>query len=379
LFLELLHKLVTKTYCNANRIHIILDNYGIHSSLQVQLALQSEAAQKLQLHFLPPYCPDHNRIERIWKDLHDNVTRNHRCETMEQLMSEVRAYLAARNRSRRHTYARARVQGSAVGHADRVTIVHHPDVRRMLMLMRAQTEAARAVGYLTAASLDHARHARKADVRHVHELPLGLLTPIFKAWATELAQEVTSLGVQVHGGMGYIEDTGAAQHLRDARIATIYEGTTGIQAKDLVERKVLADGGRAARALLAEISSPQIEPAAESALGRIQKVLRDGVNATTAALDWVLQHATTEAHAASAVGVNLTLLFGTVLGGWQSSRAADAAQRRLQDGVGDPAFNRAKIATAQFYAEHVMPRAHALARTIVTGSSSIMALDEDQF
>jgi transposase len=108
LFLELLHKLATKTYSDAKQIHVILDNYGIHDSLQVRLALKSEAAQKLKLHFLPPYCPDHNRIERIWKDLHDNVTRNHRCATMEELMAEVRSYLAARNQSGRHKYPRAK-------------------------------------------------------------------------------------------------------------------------------------------------------------------------------------------------------------------------------------------------------------------------------
>jgi transposase len=107
--LELLHKLATKVYPNAKRIHVVLDNYGIHDSLQVRLALKSPAAEKLELHFLPPYCPDHNRIERIWKDLHDNVTRNHRCTTMEELMAEVRSYLAARNRRGRHTYARAKV------------------------------------------------------------------------------------------------------------------------------------------------------------------------------------------------------------------------------------------------------------------------------
>jgi transposase len=109
LFLRLLHKLATKTYPHARRIHIILDNYGIHDSLQVRLALKSDVAQKLKLHFLPPYCPDHNRIERVWKDLHDNVTRNHRCEGMEELMIEVRAYLAARNRCGRHTYPRLKV------------------------------------------------------------------------------------------------------------------------------------------------------------------------------------------------------------------------------------------------------------------------------
>jgi transposase len=108
LFLELLHKLATKTYSKAKRIHIILDNYGIHDSLQVRLALKSEAAQKLNLHFLPPYCPDHNRIEHIWKDLHDNVTRNHRCATMKELMDDVRGYLSTRNRCGRHTYARAK-------------------------------------------------------------------------------------------------------------------------------------------------------------------------------------------------------------------------------------------------------------------------------
>ncbi len=109
LFLELLHTLATKVYPNAKRIHLILDNYGIHDSLQVRLALKSAAAEKLELHFLPPYCPDHNRIERIWKDLHDNVTRNHRCTTMDELMADVRSYLAARNRRGRHTYARTKV------------------------------------------------------------------------------------------------------------------------------------------------------------------------------------------------------------------------------------------------------------------------------
>jgi acyl-CoA dehydrogenase len=277
-------------------------------------------------------------------------------------------------------YARDRVQGSAPGKDGRVTIIHHPDVRRMLMLMRSQTEAMRAVAYLTAAALDQSHSAPDAAERARFQTRVDLLTPVVKAWSTEVAQEVTTLGVQVHGGMGYIEETGAAQFFRDGRIITIYEGTTGIQANDLVGRKIVRDGGQAMRDLLTDIETVEsaLDSAGEACAG-IKGALSEGRVALARATDWLLETHPNDVHAAGSAAVNLLMLMGTVVGGWQMARAALAAHAKLESNEGDAKFYQSKLITARFYAEHVLPRSGSYLAAVLAGSESIMALDDEYF
>ncbi len=285
-----------------------------------------------------------------------------------------RAYQQAVNHSK------DRIQGSAPGHDGRVAIIHHPDVRRMLMLMRALTEAMRAVSHVTAATLDLAYRVENADERARQKQRMELLTPVAKAWCTEIAQEVTTLGLQVHGGMGYIEETGCAQFFRDGRIITIYEGTTGIQANDLVGRKLLYDGGAGMRALLDELEEFEAElDGSGDAFANLRKEFSQGRDALATATSWLLDAAPNDPHAAGAAAVNLLMLMGTVLGGWQMARAALAAQRKLDQGDKGATFYRTKLTTSLFYAEHVMPRTHGYLNAVLAGSEQIMALSEEQF
>jgi hypothetical protein len=281
-------------------------------------------------------------------------------------------------------YARERVQGRPVGleqPARTGPIIEHPDIRRMLMSMRAYTEAMRAVGYVTAAAIDQARHAPDAVERRTHQAFVDLMIPIVKGWCTETAQDVTYLGVQVHGGMGFIEETGAAQHYRDARIITIYEGTTGIQAQDLVGRKTARDGGEAANRVAAEIDKVAAHLAShgDPALNAIGLRLAAATAALQNAIGWVLANYASQPRAALAASVPYLMLWGVVAGGWQMARAASIAVTRLTNGDGDPSFLRAKIATARYYAESILPMADAHAQAIVTGSASVLALPADQF
>jgi len=286
-----------------------------------------------------------------------------------------RAYQQALN------YAKERVQGHANGTEGRVTIIHHADVRRMLMLMKAGTEAMRALCYVTAASLDCARRAESADVREQQQMRFALLTPVVKAWCTELGQELCSLGIQVHGGMGYIEETGAAQYLRDARITTIYEGTTGIQAQDLVGRKVLRDEGRGVRNLLRDMHDVAEDLAAvhHDNLGDFSRHYRQALQDLEQATTWLLDNCPSDADAPGSAAFNYTMLMGTVCGGWQMGRAALAANRKLADAAGDGGFHGTKLTTARFYAEHFLPRTRAYLQSVLAGSNSIMALGADQF
>ncbi|HHW76342.1 MAG TPA: acyl-CoA dehydrogenase [Xanthomonadaceae bacterium] len=285
-----------------------------------------------------------------------------------------RAYQAARE------YAKDRVQGRPVGvkSGDRVTIIHHPDVRRMLLTMKAQNEAMRALTYTVAAHMDLARHHPDAATRAIHQARVDLLIPVAKGWCTEIGIEIASLGVQVHGGMGFVEETGACQHLRDSRITTIYEGTTGIQAADLAGRKLNMDRGAAMRALIADIEATVAElgHVAGDDLATIRDHLRDGSRALAEATDWML--GARDADSVMAVSVDYLMLAGYVCGGWQLARAARVAQAKLTTGQ-DPVFHEAKLITARFYAEHVLPRAGALLRSVRSGGASIMALTEEQF
>ncbi len=277
------------------------------------------------------------------------------------------------------TYAKERVQGEAAGVKGRVTIIHHPDVRRMLLVMKSLIEAMRATAGTTAAVVDAAHHSADAQERAAAGSRAALLTPIVKAWLTEVAQELTCLGVQIHGGMGFVEETGAAQHMRDARILTIYEGTTGIQANDLVGRKILYDEGKAIGELLREMRSLDGELAAVDDFAIIRSALSGGIEDLEAAVKQLIASAPGDQNAPGAASVNLLMLAGTVIGGWQMARAALAARKRLADDDPDAAFLEAKIMTAKFYAAHILPRASAYRQAAVSGSDVIMAMPEDSF
>jgi len=264
--------------------------------------------------------------------------------------------------------ANDRVQGG-------VPIIQHPDVRRMLLEMKSVTEAMRAVAYYAQAHLDKASHSADEAVRQQSQAMVELLTPVVKGWSTEQSQVLTSLGVQIHGGSGYVEETGAAQHMRDARITTIYEGTTGIQAGDLAGRKILRDGGAAITAFIEEMSGvlPALEGNDELAVIREQfavalENLKDSVAFLLANPD-----------AAGSVSFNLLMLAGTVIGGWQMARAAVVAAEKLAAGNGDSEFLQAKIVTAKFYAEQILPRAQSYAASVAMGNGSTLDLTEEQF
>src|SRR5579864_2342643 len=292
--------------------------------------------------------------------------------------------LSERACQRAVAFARERVQGRPVGAEKQVKtapIIDHPDIRRMLMVMRASTEAMRAVGYVTAAAIDNARHAPEPAVRAGHQAFVDLMIPVVKGWCTETAQEVTYLGVQVHGGMGFIEETGAAQYYRDARIITIYEGTTGIQANDLIGRKTARDGGKVALTVVAQMRALDAElgeqPGAEFAA--IRRGLADAVAALETAIEWVVRTYGADSRAAHAASVPYLKLWGLTAGGWQMARAALVSAHRLSGGEGDSDFYRAKITTARFYADYHLPQAVALKHAILTAGESVFALADEQF
>ncbi len=278
-------------------------------------------------------------------------------------------------------FARERVQGVDVTDPEhhQATIIHHPDVRRMLMFQRAKTEAARLLTYHTAARMDLARCHPDASVRAAAQARVDLLTPVVKGWGTEVGFEVSDLGVQVHGGTGYIEETGAAQHLRDARIARIYEGTNGIQAIDLVSRKVLRDKGAAVDVLTDEMRATQtaLAGATDDSLTGLAPALARAVDDLEASTAWLLDH--TSPQDAQGAATPYAMLFGLAAGGWLMMQAALEANRRLEAGAGNPAQWKAKIGTARFFADAVLPFTGAHRAAVTAGSASLMALEEDWF
>jgi alkylation response protein AidB-like acyl-CoA dehydrogenase len=274
-------------------------------------------------------------------------------------------------------YARERVQGRDLAGGASVPIIRHPDVRRMLMLMKSQTEAMRALAYVVAAALDVAARHPDAKVREQNQAFVDLMIPVVKGWSTETGIEVASLGVQVHGGMGFIEETGAAQHLRDARITTIYEGTTGIQANDLVGRKIAREGGATAKAWLAHLKAfdAELGKSADADVKAIRASLAAGAAAVSDCVDYIVANAGKDVLATFAGAVPFLKLMGIVAGGWQMARAALAAQEGKSGG--DRAFCEAKLATARFYADQVLVQAGALRDTVVKGAGAVMAVPEE--
>jgi alkylation response protein AidB-like acyl-CoA dehydrogenase len=289
--------------------------------------------------------------------------------------------LSERAYQRALAYAKDRVQGRVAGEEGRASIIRHADVRRMLLTMKAYIEAMRSIAYVTAADLDLSRHHPDAATRARHHSRVELMTPVVKGWSTEMGQVLTSLAVQVHGGMGYVEETGVAQHMRDARITTIYEGTTGIQANDLVGRKILRDGGESLKLLVAELRAFEAELAPVADLAVIARALAEGRQAIEGAGAWLGANHARHPAAPGAASYHMLMLLGTVTGGWQLARAALIARERLAAGAGGPDrdFYQAKIVTAKFYAEQFLPLAAAHLRAIQAGPDSLMALTDDQF
>jgi alkylation response protein AidB-like acyl-CoA dehydrogenase len=288
--------------------------------------------------------------------------------------------IAERAFQRALAFSKERLQGRDLAAGGKtVPIIRHPDVRRMLMLMKSQTEAMRSLAYVVAAALDFASRDPDAERRKRHQAFVDLMIPIVKGWSTETGIEIASLGVQVHGGMGFVEETGAAQYLRDARITTIYEGTTGIQAMDLVGRKIAREGGATAKAWLGELKAFDAE-LARSGNADIQS-LRAQLAAGAQALGDCVQFIVSEKNplAAFAGAVPFLKLAGIVAGGWQMARAAVISERKVAEGTGESSFLKAKIATARFYGDHVLVQAPGLRDTVVKGAAGVMALSEDQF
>jgi alkylation response protein AidB-like acyl-CoA dehydrogenase len=285
-----------------------------------------------------------------------------------------RAYQQARH------YARERVQGQPVGAAEgeRLPILHHPDVRRMLLTMRASTEAARALTYYAAGAADRARHEPDPAKRETAQARLDLLTPVVKAWCTDIGVEIASTGIQVHGGMGFIEETGAAQYLRDARITPIYEGTNGIQAADLVGRKLARDQGKALRALLADMRdcATRLSAMKDADFSAIRTRLFQGIDAADQAGRALIDAYAKDPGQALAGSKPFLNLLGTVTAGWLLAEGALAASRRLKAREGDGDFLKAKIATTRFFAEHNLAPAPGLLPA-VTGGVTVMGFDLD--
>jgi alkylation response protein AidB-like acyl-CoA dehydrogenase len=277
-------------------------------------------------------------------------------------------------------YARDRVQGRAPGEKGRVAIIRHPDIRRTLLLMRSLTQACRAICYYTASCLDRGNHGDTAESSAAWLARGDLMTPIAKAFSSEIGQDVTALGIQVHGGMGYVEETGVAQFYRDARIASIYEGTNGIQAIDLVGRKLLRDGGATVSTFVSEMRQVDAPLAnAGEDLAPLRLWLAKGLDEVVLCSSHLLSGERKDPELASAAAFNYLMLMGTVIGGWQLARGALVAVRKLETDAVDPAFLRTQVLLARFYAEHVLPRASAYGVAVRAGSGTVMALSAEQF
>ena len=278
-------------------------------------------------------------------------------------------------------YARERIQGRIIGDksGDKKPILHHPDVRRMLLDMKSRTEAGRALAYYVAGCMDRAHSHPDAEVRAANQRRLELLTPVVKGWCTENAQGITWNGVQVHGGMGFIEETGASQYMRDARIITIYEGTTAIQANDLIGRKTAKEGGKSMQQLLADIAETgaALRASGNAQLKTIADALGDGIAALDEATHWLLANYDARPQAAAAGSVPFLKLTGIVVGGWLLARSAQIAATRLEGS--DGGFYTAKLATATYFAQHVIPEANSYRDAIVNGADAVLALEEALF
>jgi 3-(methylthio)propanoyl-CoA dehydrogenase len=279
-------------------------------------------------------------------------------------------------------YARDRVQsrpvdGSTPGAA---AIIHHPDVKRMLMTMRAHVEGCRAMALVAAAAFDAAHAHPEAEVRKLNQAFYEFMVPLVKGFSTEMSLDVASLGVQVHGGMGFIEETGAAQHYRDAKILTIYEGTTAIQANDLIGRKTARDGGGVARAIAEQMAATERELAASGSAHAVamQRRLAAARQAFLDVVGFVAGQTKASPNAVFAGSVPYLMLAGNLVAGWQMARALLVAEQRLAEGA-DAEFMRAKITTARFYADHILSKVPGLRDSVVEGAPGVTEMAVEAF
>ena len=275
-------------------------------------------------------------------------------------------------------YAKERTQSKdlAVKDPTPVTIIHHPDVRRLLMTSKAQIEAMRGLALVLASAMDHAHANPDAAVRAERESFVELMTPVVKGWSTENSLEITSNALQVFGGMGFVEETGAAQYYRDARITTIYEGTTAIQANSLVGRALLRDKTGTVASIITSMraTATELTSNSDANVKAIHPHFVSAIDALDAASKHLIATAATEIKDAFAGSVPYLMLWGTVAGGWQMARAALAASKNVSD-----EFNAAKIVTSRYYAEHILTRAYHLRAEIIDGGATVNALDEAAF
>jgi alkylation response protein AidB-like acyl-CoA dehydrogenase len=287
------------------------------------------------------------------------------------------------------SYARERIQGAIIGDNESKTkpkpILYHPDVRRLLMDMKSRTEALRAIGYFTAGQLDLANFSPDPATKKKAQSYVELLTPIVKGWSTESSIDITSEGIQVHGGTGFIEETGAAQYMRDSRITAIYEGTTAIQANDYIGRKTArevnketGEVGFTARALYKDIAAFADDLAKDAKLGDIGKNLQEAIKALIDATEWAITNYGPQPQVTSAGSVPYLKLGGIVLGGWLLAKSAQFAQKKIAAGEASD-YYQGKIATTRYYAKHWLVQASAIAREIIEGGESVLGLDEPLF
>jgi hypothetical protein len=280
------------------------------------------------------------------------------------------------------TFSRDRIQsrpvdGSLPGAGP---IINHPDVRRMLMTMRAYTEGCRAMATTAASAYDAAHHHPDADTRKANQAFYEFMVPLIKGYSTEMSLTVTSLGVQVHGGMGFIEETGAAQYYRDAKILTIYEGTTAIQSNDLVGRKTARDGGQTAKGIAGQIETTEAELTASGSAHAlaVAKRLKAARLAFLDVVDFVAGNTKASPNAVFAGSVPYLMLAGNLMAGWQLARALLVAEKAVAAGTDVP-FMQAKVTTARFYADHILSQAPGVRDSIVDGADSVIAMALDAF
>ncbi len=315
---------------------------------------------------------------------------NRGIEYMFTMMNNARMFVgiqgvAIAERAYQHAliYAKSRVQSRKLGSESRqsVAIIEHPDVKRMLLTMKAKTEAARALALFVAGKLDTSKSALEPDIRAEAFSYLDLLTPVVKAWCSDIGIEVASLGIQVHGGMGFIEESGAPQHLRDARINAIYEGTNGIQANDLVGRKIGRDQGVAIGILLAEIRAflDRISTETTDDLQIIKKQLSQSVNALEKASQWIVKTYPTSPTEVAAGAVPYLELLGRTTGGWLLAQSAQIALNHLDSNTGDPKHLKGKIYAARFFADQVLNGADSLSQTVIFGHKTVNQINSDAF
>jgi len=286
-----------------------------------------------------------------------------------------RAYQHARD------YACERVQSRMLGsdNPDPVTIVHHPDVKRMLLSMKCQTEASRALAYWVAAQIDHSKLNPDPEQRLKAQAMVDLMTPVVKAWSSDIGIEVAGTGIQVFGGMGFIEESGAPQHWRDARITAIYEGTNGIQANDLVGRKIGREGGETIIQLISEIRNfeTQLRDCDSESLAEVAGSFSRAIDALERASKWIVETYPEDPIPAAAGAVPFLRLLGIVAGGWLLLKSAVVANGRLSSDEGNPAFLNGKILSAQFFAAHFLVQAESLAETVTDGFGSVRDIEVD--